>query len=134
MKAFIDSSFFVALTDRGDRHFKEAEDCFSSQIKEGILLLTSNFVLAETITRLRYRAGFRYAKEFGEKFRHSKIVETVWVDSHLEEEAWHLFLKYADKELSYVDCLSVANVKLSRIDYVLTFDKHFVQVGLSALP
>jgi predicted nucleic acid-binding protein len=91
-------------------------------------------VFSETITWLRYHAGFDTAKKFGEKFRHTKIIKILWIDPGLESRAWEMFLKYSDKELSYVDCLSFACMKENRIDYALTFDKHFQQVGFSILP
>ena len=134
MKVFVDTSFFVALTDKSDKHFTEARDCFLSQLGQNTKLVTSNVVFAETITCLRYRAGFKFAKEFGEKFRHSQIIQTVTIDTNLEQEAWRIFLKYRDQELSYVDCLSFAYMKHNQLDTALTFDKHFRLAGFTTLP
>ncbi|MDI6731440.1 MAG: PIN domain-containing protein [Candidatus Margulisbacteria bacterium] len=134
MKRFVDTGFFIALLDRGDIHFDKARECLQSQIDDKAKLITSNMVLSETITWLRYHAGYRYAKEFGDKFRHSELVETLWVDSYIESEAWKIFLKYSDHELSYVDCLSFACMRTHQINKVLTFDKHFRQVGFVVFP
>ena len=35
------------------------------------------------------------------------------------------FLKYADKDFSFVDCLSFAIIEDEKIDYALSFDHHF---------
>lgn len=133
MKVFVDTSFLIALTDKSDKHADNAQDCFLTRINEGVELFSNNAILSETITWLRYHAGFKYAREFGEKFRHSKIIKTIWIDSDLEKEAWEVFLKYSDKDLSYVDCLSFACMKTNRINHAFTFDKHFQQVGFNTL-
>ncbi|OGC06939.1 hypothetical protein A2230_07830 [candidate division WOR-1 bacterium RIFOXYA2_FULL_36_21] len=134
MKLFIDSAFFVALMDKSDKYHKITKDWFSSNADK-FIFMTNNFVIAETITFLRCKVGYREAKEFGEKFRHSNLVKTEWMDIYLEKKAWELFQKYADKkDLSYVDCLSFACMKEDRISHALTFDKHFKQVGFTTLP
>lgn len=134
MKAFIDTGFFIALLDKGDIHFSEACECLQTQVADKIKLITNNMVLSETITWLRYHAGHKYAKEFGEKFRHTDLVETLWIDSYIESEAWKIFLKYSDQQFSYVDCLSFACMKISQISKALTFDKHFKQAGFVVIP
>ncbi|PIS28637.1 VapC toxin family PIN domain ribonuclease [Candidatus Saganbacteria bacterium CG08_land_8_20_14_0_20_45_16] len=134
MRGFVDTSFLIALIDKSDKYFNDAQDCFKAQVSSGTVLLTSNLVLAETLTWLRYHAGFRYAKEFGEKFRHSKIIKTIWVDQELERTAWEIFLKYSDQSLSYVDCFSFACMRVDKIDLALTFDRHFQQVGFNVIP
>jgi predicted nucleic acid-binding protein len=134
MKLFINSSFFIALTDKSDIHFSEAEELFLNQINNYNEIFTTNLVISETITRIRYRAGFRFAKEFGEQFRSSKIIKTIWVNEEIDKEAWKIFIKYSDKSLSYVNCVSIAFIKIKKIEHVFTFDKHFKQVGLIVLP
>jgi len=130
----IDSSFLIALTDESDNFYNEAQSWFKENLKS-FLFLTHNFVLCETITRLRRRAGFKLTREFGDKFRHSNLIKIEWIDAPIEKKAWELFQKYADKEnLSYVDCLSFAYMKDNKISHALTFDKHFKQVGFISLP
>lgn len=134
MKAFVDTSFFIALADKSDKYYENAKICLTDQANNKSCLITSNAVLSETITWLRYRAGFKYAKEFGEKFRLSRILDIIWIDSEIEKKSWEIFLKYADKELSYVDCLSFACMKMLKIESALTFDDHFRKVGYLMIP
>lgn len=133
MNIFVDSSFLVALMDKSDIHFKEAEEYLLSQ-DSGDKLIANNLIIAETMTRLRFRAGFHWAKEFGEKFRNSNLIQMIWVDKNIEAEAWKIFLKYCDKEFSYVDCYSFACMRLNKMTHALTFDRHFRQAGFITLP
>lgn len=133
-KLFIDSSFFIALVDKSDRYHDKAKECFKRLAEEKNLFYTTNFILSETITRLKLRVNHKTAKEFGENFRKSRLINLYWIDQNIEEKGWQLFLKYADKDFSYVDVLSFVFMLENKITKALSFDKHFRQIGFETLP
>ena len=79
MKVFVDTSFLIALTDKSDIYYNEAQSFFKEKLGK-FILRTHNMIIFETITRLRRRAGFRLTKEFGEEFRHSKLIDVKIVN------------------------------------------------------
>ena len=54
---FVDTSAWVALKHKGDSLWKQATDLNRSLLTSGARYVTSNFVLDETYTLLRLRAG-----------------------------------------------------------------------------
>lgn len=92
-------------------------------------------IVGETVTLLRYRAGFRLAVKFLEKVR--PHLELVPCDQSVREEAERVFRRFArDKRLSFCDCLSfvILSTRLTGMP-VLTFDRDFKQFGfLQGIP
>jgi hypothetical protein len=97
------------------------------------LPVTTNLVVAETITLLRLKAGFDEAVAFGEKVFASKSLQVVMVDEGIEKSAWRIFRKYSDKRLSFADCASFAVMRELRITRAFTFDDRFSQLGFEAV-
>ena len=129
-KIFVDTSAFVALFDKNDQYHREATAYFESLISDSIQLHTSNYVVDETITRIRIQDGHKSAMEFGKHFFISKIFYNHYINQELEKDAFTLFGKYSDKELSFTDCTSFALMKKLGIKKAFTFDDDFVKVGL----
>jgi hypothetical protein len=99
-----------------------------------VKLVTSNFVLDETLTLLRMNLGHQAAVQFGEQVRESKIVEVVHITEVLEERAWQIFVKYSDKDYSFTDCTSFALMEERSLSDAFAFDKHFAQHRLIMHP
>ncbi|MFH1563050.1 MAG: PIN domain-containing protein [Nitrospirota bacterium] len=100
MKIFVDTGAFYAIKAIPDENHKHALS-FQTKIKgdDTIQLITTNFVLAETYTLLKSKLGQTAAVEFGEMIRKTKKGKVVRVSEDMEENAWQIFKKYADKKL-----------------------------------
>lgn len=133
-KVFVDTSAFVALRNRAEHEHQAARTALSELVAERALLLTSNYVFAETYTALLIRAGRREAIEWGRRLRASEAIELVRIDEPVEEDAWSLLETHADKQWSYVDATSFALMERSRTVTAFAFDRHFAQRGLAVLP
>lgn len=130
---FIDTSAWIALNvSRDSAH--EAARGFANDRALGFRWLTTNWVLAETATFLRKRAGHVGAV----RFRRSALASarlTVRAVSHDEElRAWSIFEAYDDKNFSVVDCASFAVMEQRGIGAAFAFDEHFRQYGFVVLP
>jgi len=132
---FVDTSAFLALEDESDQHHKEAIRFRDRQLLTGSYeVITTSYILDETLTLIRNRLGIRASIEFSRKIRDSRIVRLVSVSREVEERALDLFERYDDKSFSFTDCVSFVVMQDLGIRDAFTFDEHFVQVGFSRTP
>lgn len=96
--------------------------------------MTSDYVLAETLTLIRLHAGLHLAVQFGEWLQLSAIVSLTWVTPALWNDAWGIFRRFGDKDFSFVDCASLALMRRMGLQEALTLDRHFAKAGFSVLP
>lgn len=133
MKCFVDTSAFVAIYHRTDSYHEKAKQLWVFLKEEKASLYTSRDVISETVTLMRRRTGSKQAFICGEDLWNSPVLEILRPDPRQDQEAWDLFKKYADKDLSFVDCLSFVFMREFRIRQALTFDQHFSQLGFEIL-
>ena len=100
-------------------------------------LLTSNLVLAETATRLRYDAGLRRALAFRDLVDEAESLGQLTVrraDQQLEARAWSLMERYADLALSFTDCAGAITAREASADAVFGLDADFRVLGFVLEP
>ncbi|HAJ26148.1 MAG TPA: hypothetical protein DCG53_02695 [Syntrophus sp. (in: bacteria)] len=129
MKLFIDTSAWLALHDRSDKYFEEASARSLIIKKRKIEIITSDFIMDESITIIRFRVSHQAAILFGDSLFASKIMKILRVDSEHIHKAWALFKKFNDKSLSFTDCTSFILMKEIGVQSAFTFDDHFRQGG-----
>ena len=61
---FVDSGAWIALSNRRDQDYGDAVAIYETVKRQKIRLLTTDYVLDETVTRLRYDVGHREAVRF----------------------------------------------------------------------
>ena len=130
---FVDTSAWVALKHKGDSLWQQATTLNRALLASGAHYVTSNFVLDETYTLLRLRAGHHIALELGEEIAQSRLLTVIHVSETLESEAWLIFKRYNDKEFSFTDCTSFGIMRQRNIYEAFTNDHHFEQVGYQVL-
>ncbi|VVB97706.1 tRNA(fMet)-specific endonuclease VapC [uncultured archaeon] len=134
---FVDTSAFLALVNEKDNNHLAAAS-FLEEIKNGKVrikkIITSDYIIDETLTRIRYAMGHKEAVYWGQDILSSKVIEKVDVGRELFEPAWELFKTYEDKKLSFTDCTSFAIMKKRGIEKVFSFDDDFERVGFKLLP
>lgn len=128
-RIYVDTSAFYALEDCSDDNHGKAIKIRDEIRTKKIKLLTSNFVLDETLTLLRIKLGHDIAVNFGKNIQGSKIIEIVHVTEEIEKQSWRAFVKYRDKDFSFTDCTSFEIMKKYGIKRAFTFDDHFRQGG-----
>ena len=102
MKVFLDTGAFLALADEDDDYHSVAKSVHAHLLSTHAQLLTSNFVLAETYTLIRFKVGHRAAVEFMKRFDQTGI-KVLRVSDGIEHTAKSIFTRYNDKEFSFVD-------------------------------
>ncbi len=123
---FADTSFFYALLAKRDhnheRAMAELQEIGAARSRE--LLLTTNYVVAETLGLAR-REGHSAAVGLGRALWGEEVVTLHRATVEDESAAFEYFEKHADKDYSYVDCLSFVVMLKLGITEALTFDSDF---------
>jgi len=129
-KVFVDTSAFYSAKDSRDKNNKKALHFLSKVLRtDRYHLITTNFILYETLTLLRRKLGHKIAVEFREELKKSYYCSVYRITEDIEEIAWNIFKRYKDKDFSFVDCTSFAFMKANRIKKAFAFDEHFTQFG-----
>jgi len=134
MRVFADTGAWCALYDRSDVHHARASAFLQELKREKAQLITSDYVLDESLTLLRFRAGHKEAVDLGQWVLQSPLVKRINVDEKIWQSAWEMFVKYDDKAFSFTDCTSFAIMWQLGLPNAFAFDHNFEQAGLVLLP
>jgi len=125
---FVDTSALLALINSEDSFHTSATRVLEELSDRHVALFYSNFVRAETYTRLLHTKNPAVARKFltGEPWPAERVLS---VD---EERAKEILLEYEDKYFSYVDATSFAIMERFGTREAFSFDRHFAQFGMKA--
>lgn len=129
---FADTSAFYALLDGDDRFHRAAADAFSQLSPDNTLMLTSSYVLLETVALLQNRLGLAAVTKWKTEFQ--GILEIVWIDRQLHEEAVIALIAANKPAISLTDWASFLIMRERGIETAFSFDRHFAQQGFQLVP
>ena len=92
-------------------------------------LITSDYVVDETLTLLRARGERMRAVLLGKQFFVSAVAQIHFLTESELRSAWETFQKYDDKNWSFTDCSSKVVIEQLGITEAFAFDHHFHQFG-----
>ena len=136
-KIFVDTWAWYALTDRRDSDHGVAEAANARLLADEYTFVTTNFVLSESVTLIRYKMYHEAAVQFRDTIHQladSGLIEIVRVTDKHEERAWAIFDQYADQDFSFTDCTSFAVMQELKISQAFTADHHFSVTGFAVVP
>jgi len=131
-KVFIDTWAWYALADATDADHAWAQAANDRLLNEGDVFVTTNFVLDEAITLIRYHLHHAAAVRFRQMVQQmadGSLVEVVRITEEHEANAWTIFEKYSDQKFSYTDCTSFVVMRELNLTQVFTGDHHFSVLG-----
>jgi predicted nucleic acid-binding protein len=131
---FADTSGFIAAADANDARHQKAAQAWRRISQEGESVLTTDLVLAETVTLVRRRAGWVLSRKIGETILQSRVVQLVCLDREQLDAAWREFLRLASPKMSLCDAASFVTMRERGVTRAFTFDGHFADAGFSLLP
>ena len=131
MKVFVDTGAWLAFYDRSDQHHESARRMTERLKAERASLVLSEFVLAESVTLIRFRIGHSWAVRFGQVILESRFAELLSVDEPTRRRAWDIFRRDEVKEFSFTDCTSFALMEQRGLKTAFAFDRHFEQYGFA---
>ncbi len=132
---FVDTSaWFALLYDRASER-PEATTTFAD-IESGRYgaPVTTDYVLDETFTLLRLRAGLAPVARLSALLRESPSIRRVRIGEAAFEESLRLMLSQPDKKWSFTDCTSFVTMRETRIPRAFTWDHNFAEAGFEILP
>ncbi len=97
------------------------------------LLVTSDYVMDETLTLIRLAHSHPKAVEFAKTVSSSRATKLVFVEEEQFTKGLGTFMEHADKEWSFTDCVSFALMKHLNLTAAFAFDPHFRQAGFQTL-
>jgi uncharacterized protein len=130
-KIYVDTSAFYALIDRSDRYHSLASALWPDLLDGDITLITSNYVVWETLGLLQKRIGFEAASLWYKDIL--GILDVLWVDAGTHQRAYQLWLNLGRRRLSLVDCVSFVTMHQHDIEKAFCFKPHFLDHGFNLL-
>ncbi len=94
-------------------------------------------MLAETATRLRYDAGLKAALAFRtlvEEAVRASLLSVRYTDAELDARAWDVLEKFAERSLSFVDCVGAVTAREARAAAVFGLHADFSVLGFALEP
>lgn len=131
MKAFVDTSAWIALLVPSDKWHGDASSVFERILQRNTLSVTSNYICDETITWLRMRAGHGAAVEFRSIIDEAiakRTLHLAWVNEKTDAHAWKLFTGHPGLKLSMTDCTS-AVIAAELGAPIWSYDSDFAALG-----
>lgn len=134
---FVDTWAWYALADRKDSDHSVAETANLQLLADEYTFVTTNFVLSESVTLIRYKMYHAAAVQFWEtihRLADSGLVDVIRVSASHEQRAWAIFEQYRDQDFSFTDCTSFAVMQDRQLSHAFTADHHFVTMGCIIVP
>ena len=133
---FVDTGAWIAILNPNDQYHREAIAIYSNLRDQETQLLTTDYVIDETVTRLRYDTNHSVAVAFLEFIGNAEIaggLTLVEIDKDVFEKAKALFRQYDSARLSFTDCTSFVVCQENNIRETFAFDQHFSIMGINLL-
>jgi hypothetical protein len=131
---FVDTAGWMASADAADPAHARSRAARDRALESGQVLVTTDFVVDETLTLIRIRLGLAAAEAWWQQVDGSPRLRWERIDADRFEKARHLFFRYRDKDFSFTDCTSFVIMRELRLTHAITTDRHFRQMGFHVLP
>jgi len=137
VRLFLDSGAFIARAIANDRYHGEAAETFAKISRRELpyrFQYTSNYVVDEVATFIRYEAGPRLATDTLRRIRSSPSLRVLHVTEDVESMADRLFERFVSSRVSFTDCTTKVLMERESIDTTFTFDKGLEVLGFRRIP
>jgi len=127
MIAFVDTSAFPAMLNRGDENHPKARPIWQALVEENAGLFCTSYVLLETMSPVQHRLGMEAVRVFSEDVVPLLTVE--WISMEIHQARMAALLTAGRRNLSLTDCVSFEVMRRRGIRKVFAFDRHFPEQG-----
>ena len=132
-EVFVDTAALVAQINKRDSLHIQAISTNQELFLKGRKLITTMYVIDETVTEITGRIPHPNIVGFIEDIFSSEIFDVIHVTKKHETVAWNFYKERKDKLWSFTDCISFVIMKERGISEAFTSDHHFVQAGFTKL-
>lgn len=130
---FVDSSGLYALADRRDSSHTRAKKCVARFVNSGVRLVLTDYVIDESCTLAKIRAGGDAALRLLELVERSQAFQICWIGVEYFDAVKVFFRRHIDHGYSFTDCASFVVMREMKLREALTTDRHFIEAGFRAL-
>jgi predicted nucleic acid-binding protein len=131
MTAFVDTSALLALLAHDDEHHQSAVSGWAMLASEETTLVTSNYVVLETIAVAQHRLGLDAVRALVRDVL--PPIDVVFIDEPVQRAALSALLAASRRRLSLVDCASFEVMRDRQIRRAFAFDPHFAENGFESV-
>jgi predicted nucleic acid-binding protein len=135
---FLDTWAFKAYIDIEEYKHNEVANYIENLWKNKEKIVTTDYIIDETITLLSSKLSFEKVIKFIEILEISinkGFIHMVRIASEDFDESIKMRIKYKDKpKISFTDFTSMVIMKRYNINDIVTQDKHFKDVGIGFNP
>ena len=131
---FVDTGGWLSLADSRDPLHERARAARDRWLEGGGILVSTDYVLDETLTLIRARLGLASARRWWEEVDASSRVRWERIDPPRARKALTVFFRWRDKPFSFTDCTSFSVMRELGLLRALTTDRHFRQAGFEIVP
>lgn len=132
MTIFVDTAALLAVLNSADIFHAAAKEAWQALLTAETPLVTSNYILTETIAVLQHRFGAEAVRLLQTDIL--PIIEVYWIDEAVHQQGLSALLAANRRQLSLVDCTSFVIMRQMGLDTVFTFDPHFREQGFMVVP
>jgi uncharacterized protein len=129
-----DTAGWMACADAADPAHQAAIKFRDVWLEQGGLFVTTDYVVDETLTLIRFRLGHDAAEAWWRQVDGSARIRWEQITPARAEKARSLFFRYQDKDFSFTDCTSFAVMRELKLREAFTTDHHFAQMGFTLRP
>lgn len=123
---FVDTGAWFASVVPPDIDYASASQWLNQNSEP---LLTTDYIIDETLTLLRARGESTRAIRLGEQFFSGALAKVYVLTEDDIRDTWEVFRKFSDKDWSFTDCSSKVVMEKLGITSAFCFDHHFFQFG-----
>ncbi|MCA1628305.1 MAG: PIN domain-containing protein [Acidobacteria bacterium] len=121
---FVDTGAWFAAVVPTDPDHAAASSLLAANVEP---LLTTDYIVDETLTLLRARGERRRALLVGEQFMSGGLAEAYRLTEDDIARDWETFKCFDDKDWSFTDCTSKVVIEHLGTRQAFAFDHHFEQ-------
>ena len=129
---FADTSALYALLVETDDNHEAAHAAASSLRGQDANLVTSSFVVLETVTLLQSRIGVEAVRLFYRDIL--PLLDVVWVDEELLHGAMAALLAASHRRISLTDWSGIVLMRARGMTHAFAFDDDFARQGFELVP
>ena len=131
---FVDTAGWFTLLDADDRRHAAARKARDRVLRRRGRLVTTDYVVDETLTLLRMRAGLDAAARWWWSLGASDRISIERIGPERTDRALEWFFGWPDQRFSFTDCTSFVVMRELGLERALTSDAHFATAGFELLP
>lgn len=132
MTIFIDTSGILAVMNADDRFHSAGLALWRQWADDHPQLVTSNYVVLETVALLQRRMGMETVHSFHQDIL--PLLQMEWVTAGIHHASIVALFAANRRHLSLVDCSSFEVMRELNVRQVFAFDPHFEEQGFTCLP